>query len=304
MSSIDTNRFRDLLLAERKRIAAALENLKNENPGTVEEETGEESSDQHLADTATAMHDRELDYGLTENEEDLLTSIDAALQRIEDGTYGICTNRGEPIGEERLEAAVGRSLHRLREAAMSEPAPRPTVDVRVGSSTDGLAPVSVAERSMAAGAHEWIGLGAVAGAAVIADQVTKRIVAGTLDLAESRHVAGPLNLHHVQNSGIAFGLFPEATTIVIALTAMVIAWLLVVFARSGARHPVMAVGLGLVVGGSVSNLADRIRLGHVTDFIDLEFWPAFNLADTFIVVGVALLLGAAVISDRPHPRHR
>jgi signal peptidase II len=67
---------------------------------------------------------------------------------------------------------------------------------------------------------------------------------------------------------------------------------------------VMPVGLGLVVGGSVSNLADRIRLGHVTDFIDLEFWPAFNLADTFIVVGVALLLGAAVISDRPHPRHR
>jgi RNA polymerase-binding protein DksA len=104
MSSIDTNHFRDVLLAERKRIVAALENLKNENPGTVEEETGEETSDQHLADTATAMHDRELDYGLTENEEDLLTAIDAALRRIEDGTYGICSNCGKPIGEERLEA--------------------------------------------------------------------------------------------------------------------------------------------------------------------------------------------------------
>lgn len=104
MSSIDTNHFRDALLAERKRIVAALENLKNENPGTVEEETGEETSDQHLADTATAMHDRELDYGLTENEEDLLAAIDAALQRIEDGTYGICSNRGEPIGKDRLEA--------------------------------------------------------------------------------------------------------------------------------------------------------------------------------------------------------
>ena len=104
MISIDTNRFREALLAERTRIVAALENLKNENPGSVEDETGEEASDQHLADTATAMHDRELDYGLTENEEVLLTSIDAALQRIEDGTYGICSNRGEPIGEERLEA--------------------------------------------------------------------------------------------------------------------------------------------------------------------------------------------------------
>ena len=104
MSSIDTNRFRDALLAERKRIEAALENLRNENPGSVEEETGEELSDQHLADTATAMHDRELDYGLTENEEDLLTAIDTALQRIEDGTYGTCANCGKPIAEERLEA--------------------------------------------------------------------------------------------------------------------------------------------------------------------------------------------------------
>lgn len=104
MSSIDTKRFREALLGERKRIAAALENLKNENPGTIEDETGEEMSDQHLADTATAMHDRELDYGLTENEEEILNAIDAALQRMEDGTYGTCTSCGKPIGEERLEA--------------------------------------------------------------------------------------------------------------------------------------------------------------------------------------------------------
>jgi signal peptidase II len=186
---------------------------------------------------------------------------------------------------------------------VSQPAPRP-VDVRVGSATDGLTPVSVAERPASAGPHEWLGLAAVAGSAIVADQATKRIVAGTLDLGDSKHVLGPLDLHHVQNSGIAFGLFPDATTIVIVVTAMVIAWLLVVFARSGARHPVMPVGLGLVVGGSVSNLADRVRLGHVTDFLDLDFWPAFNLADTFIVVGVALLLGAALVSDRPRPRSR
>jgi DnaK suppressor protein len=110
MSSIDTNRFRDALVAERKRIVAALENLRNENPGSVEEETGEEASDQHLADTATAMHDRELDYGLTENEEELLTATDAALRRIEDGTYGICTNCGRPIGEERLQALPWTNL--------------------------------------------------------------------------------------------------------------------------------------------------------------------------------------------------
>jgi signal peptidase II len=65
----------------------------------------------------------------------------------------------------------------------------------------------------------------------------------------------------------------------------------------------MPVGLGLVIGGSVSNLADRVRLGHVTDFLDLEFWPAFNLADTFIVVGVAILFGALVLGDRSHRMH-
>jgi signal peptidase II len=53
-----------------------------------------------------------------------------------------------------------------------------------------------------------------------------------------------------------------------------------------------------VMGGSVSNLVDRVRLGHVTDFLDLRYWPAFNLADTFIVVGVAALLLALVVSDR------
>jgi signal peptidase II len=75
------------------------------------------------------------------------------------------------------------------------------------------------------------------------------------------------------------------------------------FARSGARHPVLPVALGLLVGGSISNLVDRVRLGHVTDFLDLRFWPAFNLADSFIVVGVAVLLAALVSAER-QPRLR
>jgi signal peptidase II len=186
---------------------------------------------------------------------------------------------------------------------VTEPASRPA-DVRVGSATDGLAPVSIAERPLGAGWTHWLGLAAVAGAAIVADQVTKRIVAGTLELGDVKHVVGPFDLHHVQNTGIAFGLFPRATSIVIVLTSIVIAWLLVVFARSGARHPVLPVGLGLVVGGSVSNLADRIRLGHVTDFLDVGWWPAFNLADTFIVCGVGLLVGAALVADRPRRRPR
>jgi signal peptidase II len=75
--------------------------------------------------------------------------------------------------------------------------------------------------------------------------------------------------------------------------------MLVFFARAGSRHPVLPAALGLLIGGSVSNLIDRVRLGHVTDFLDLRWWPAFNLADSFIVVGVAILLLALVAADRP-----
>jgi signal peptidase II len=178
-------------------------------------------------------------------------------------------------------------------------------DVRVGSSTNGLAPVSVAERSLAAGPWQWAGLVAVAFAAVLADQLTKHIVTSTLSLDESEHVVGPLSIHHVQNSGIAFGLFASATAVVTVVTGAAVLWMVVYFARSGSRHPVLPAALGLLIGGSLSNLVDRIRLHHVTDFIDLRWWPAFNLADSFIVVGVAILLAAMVASDRaPRPPRR
>src|SRR5205823_13612687 len=85
---------------------------------------------------------------------------------------------------------------------------------------------------------------------------------------------------------------------VILLTTAAVAWMLYFFARSGSRHPVLPIALGLVIGGSVSNLVDRVRLGHVTDFLDFKFWPAFNLADTFIVVGVAILLLTLVATER------
>lgn len=192
---------------------------------------------------------------------------------------------------------------------MTEPQPQPVAghapDVRVGSSTNGLAPVSVAERSLAAGPWQWAGLLAVAGAAVLGDQLTKFLVTSELSLGESTTVAGPLDIHRVQNSGIAFGLFSSATAVVIVLTTIAVAWMLVFFARSGARHPVIPAALGLLIGGSVANLLDRVRLGHVTDFLDLGWWPAFNLADTFIVLGVGILLATLVAADsRPRRSKR
>jgi signal peptidase II len=168
---------------------------------------------------------------------------------------------------------------------------------------DAFRAVSIAERSLRAERRQWIGLGVVAAAAVFADQLTKHVVASQLKLDSAVELVGPFSIHHVQNSGIAFGLFSRATAIVIVLTTVAVAWMLLFFARSGARHPALPVALGLLIGGSVSNLVDRVRLGYVTDFLDLRYWPAFNLADTCIVVGVVLLLGSLLLADR-NPRHR
>ncbi len=172
------------------------------------------------------------------------------------------------------------------------------LEVRVGSATDALTPLSHATRSFAATPVQWLALAAISFSAIVADQVTKHVVASHLLLGEGLHVAGPFWIRHVRNSGIAFGLFASATAAVIVLTAVAITWMVAYFARSGSRHPVLPVALGLVIGGSVSNLADRVRLGFVTDFLDFRYWPAFNLADSFIVVGVAILLGALVLADR------
>ena len=111
MNAIETDRFRETLLEERKRVEAAIQNLHDEHPGTLAEDSGEETAyDNHLADTATETYDRELDYTLEENSEQILAAIDAALKRIKDGTYGICTNRGEQISAERLEALPWATL--------------------------------------------------------------------------------------------------------------------------------------------------------------------------------------------------
>lgn len=203
---------------------------------------------------------------------------------------------------------MGDPLRRGREkaGAVSEPARRETprsLDVRIGSSTDALRPISSAQRSLAAGPRQWLGFGAIAMAAIAADQLTKQIVSGTLALGEEVHIIGPFSIHHVRNPGIAFGFFSDAISIVIALTTIAVSWMVVFFARSGRRHPILPVALGFVLGGSSSNLLDRIRLGHVTDFLDVRFWPAFNLADSFIVVGIAILFAALAAADRrPAPR--
>ncbi|HEX2496181.1 MAG TPA: TraR/DksA C4-type zinc finger protein [Gaiellaceae bacterium] len=113
MTTLDVDHFRELLVEKREAVAAALENLHKENSRSLEDETGElvsGSADQHLADTATETVEREIGSTLEEHDERLLVAIDAALQRIENGTYGKCVNCGAPIPEERLEAMPWATL--------------------------------------------------------------------------------------------------------------------------------------------------------------------------------------------------
>ena len=107
MSPVDTDRFRQALLEERQRVVAAISNLHAENPSSLTEDAGElvsSSADNHPGDLATETFDRELDYTLEENSEHVLAEIDAALKRIEDGTFGRCQRCGREIDEARLEA--------------------------------------------------------------------------------------------------------------------------------------------------------------------------------------------------------
>ena len=101
---MDTERFRKILLDERDRVTLTVENLHEANSGSLEEETEEETYDNHLADSATATLNREIDYTLEENSEHVLSGINEALDRIESGTFGSCARCGKQIAEERLEA--------------------------------------------------------------------------------------------------------------------------------------------------------------------------------------------------------
>jgi RNA polymerase-binding transcription factor DksA len=109
---IDTERFRTELLEERARVEAAIAGLRESHPGSLDDEVEEISagSDNHVGDTATATLGREIDYTLGENSEHVLSEINGALKRIDDGTYGTCGACGGEIAPARLEAYPWASL--------------------------------------------------------------------------------------------------------------------------------------------------------------------------------------------------
>lgn len=130
--------------------------------------------------------------------------------------------------------------------------------------------------------------GLIAIAVVALDQISKAVVTAEIDRGSVVEVAGPLKLTLSHNDGVAFGLAGGGGVPVVLLSMVALVALGAFVAAAPDRRWIWLTA-GLIVGGAVGNLIDRLRLGHVVDFILLPGWPAFNLADTAITVGVVLL---------------
>lgn len=124
------------------------------------------------------------------------------------------------------------------------------------------------------------------------DQGVKLLVDATMYPGESIPRQGFLRITFVRNTGIAFGLFRDRGMLLTVLSLTGIAVMLFYFRRHSLPGILPLLSLGMLLGGAIGNVADRIRLGAVVDFIDIGPWPIFNLADTAVVVGVASLLWA------------
>jgi len=142
---------------------------------------------------------------------------------------------------------------------------------------------------VSASARAWCLAGALAALVLAADQIAKAVIEAQLVPGQDVDVLGPLGLTLSHNTGVAFGLAGGAGAPLVVVTLVALAVVVYLFARNPTR-PGMWVAAGLLLGGAIGNLVDRVRADAVTDFIDLPPWPPFNLADMAITAGVVVLV--------------
>jgi signal peptidase II len=141
---------------------------------------------------------------------------------------------------------------------------------------------------------------AIIAVVLIVDRLTKHAVVTGIPVGEVHKFLPGVNLVHVRNTGVAFGFFAGGGAIVLVLTLTALAALVIYFLLRPTR-PGLWIPTGLLVGGAVGNLIDRLANGSVTDFIKLPLWPAFNVSDMAITFGVLTLL--YVLEGSPSRRH-
>ena len=135
----------------------------------------------------------------------------------------------------------------------------------------------------------WARTGLTIGLVVALDQLTKKLARDGIRPGSDDPIFPALKLVNVRNEGVAFGIEAGGQTLVIALIALALLALVLYFARHTAR-PLIWLPTGLLIGGALCNIVDRVRDGAVTDFLKIPAWPAFNLADVAITVGVLALV--------------
>lgn len=133
----------------------------------------------------------------------------------------------------------------------------------------------------------------------VADQIVKVAIRGGLEVGEKIEILPFFAISHTENDGIAFGLFPGRPGLVAVLTAVALVAIGAALLSMLRSDPLVAVGGGALMGGSISNLIDRAVRGEVTDYLDPTRWPAFNIADIGIVCGAAAIVLALLRVDEP-----
>jgi signal peptidase II len=153
--------------------------------------------------------------------------------------------------------------------------------------------------------YRWQLAGALALGVFALDQITKIVIRATLERRDSIGVFPGFDITRVRNEGIAFSLFPGRQTAIAVLTVIALTAIALALARLVGRNAFVAAGAGMLVGGSLGNLVDRLIRGGVTDFLDPYRWPAFNIADIGIVCGAGLVvLGLLRDGDEARPGER
>jgi signal peptidase II len=159
-----------------------------------------------------------------------------------------------------------------------------------GDKPDALGPCGPRRTQEPGSSSAWIRVGLVALAVVATDQLSKHLVERSITQGETRKVLPGIELVDTRNRGVAFGFLPGSHLGITILIAVALATLLAYFARHS-RQRLIWLPTGLLLGGALGNVLDRLREGSVTDFIKLPLgWPPFNLADASITLGVLLLL--------------
>lgn len=133
---------------------------------------------------------------------------------------------------------------------------------------------------------------------IVLDQWTKTLVRNNLYYGEVwDHEFGPIRIIHVWNSGAAFGIFQGATPFLIVMSLFGLGAIVLYYVYPPMDHGLIRIALGMQLGGAIGNLIDRVRLGHVTDFVDVGGFPTFNVADSCITISIIIVLGFFVLQE-------